>query len=60
MISQKSWCKKKSEVEAVQIEEGTVEKRQDHDPGENVNRVGWDTVSGQVRNTNEVTIYIFT
>ncbi len=40
---------KESEVEAEQIEEGTVEKGQDHDPGEKVNRVGLDKVSCQLK-----------
>ncbi len=35
-FSEKS-VQKESEVEAEQIEEGTVEKGQDHDPGEKVN-----------------------
>ncbi len=40
---------KESEVEAEQIGEGTVEKGQDHDPGEKVNRVDLDKVSGQLK-----------
>ncbi len=48
---------KESEVEAEQIEEGTVEKGQDHDPGEKVNRV---QLKVSVKNTNKVTIQIFT
>ncbi len=40
---------KESEVEAEQIEEGIVEKGQDHDPGEKVNRVGLDKVSCQLK-----------
>ncbi len=37
---------KESEVEAEQIEEGTVEKGQDHDPGV---KVGLDKVSCQLK-----------
>ncbi len=40
---------KESEVEAEQIEGGTVEKGQDHDPGGKVNRVGLDKVSCQLK-----------
>ncbi len=47
-FSEKS-VQKESEVEAEQIEEGTVEKGQDHDPGEKVNRVGLDKVSCQLK-----------
>lgn len=51
---------KESEVEAEQIEEGTAEKGQDHDPGDEVKRVGLNKMSGQLTNTNEVKISIIT
>lgn len=58
-FSEKS-VQKENEVEAEQIKEGTTEKGQDHDPGEKVNRVVLDNVSGQLRNTNEVKISLVT